>query len=144
MLDLHGIEANKRAMLQNLMQLIEEALQPFADDLREFLERARAGQFGSEWRATWQSFAETQAEAGFNMDADSIGRLVQLMESWQQQRAQGALRASGPTRIAVQAGDHAQHDSPSSMRDVIDATGATAPARIALLSAVEFDQTGAA
>jgi hypothetical protein len=81
MLDLHGIEANRRALLEDLKQLIEEVLQPFADDLREFLTRVRAGQFGNEWRSAWQDFVATQAEAGFNMDADSIGRLVQLMES---------------------------------------------------------------
>ena len=64
MLDIYGIEANRRALLADLKQLIEEALQPFADDLREFLERVRAGQFGGDWRGAWDTFVETQAEAG--------------------------------------------------------------------------------
>ncbi|HTM56056.1 MAG TPA: hypothetical protein VL175_18655 [Pirellulales bacterium] len=83
MLDIHGIEANKRALLNDLRQLIEEALEPFADALREFLEQVRAGQFGSHWRGAWQSFVETQAEAGFNIDAESVSRLEQLMEDWE-------------------------------------------------------------
>jgi hypothetical protein len=102
MLDIHGIEENRRALLNNLRQLIEEALQPFADDLREFLQRVRGGQFGSEWRGAWQTFVETQADAGFNIEADSVSRLVRLMESWEQQ-SPGA-RASEPTRIAIQSG----------------------------------------
>lgn len=123
MLDLYGIEANKRALLADLKQLIEEALQPFADDLREFLERVRAGQFGSDWRRGWDTFVETQADAGFNIEADSANRLVQLMESWEQQMP--GARASRPTRVAVQAGGHTQHDRAGKVRDVIDAVGAT-------------------
>lgn len=83
MLDIYGIEANRRALLADLKQLIEEALQPFADDLREFLERVRGGAFGPNWRDAWDTFVETQADAGFNIEADSASRLVQLMESWE-------------------------------------------------------------
>ena len=104
---------------------IEEALQPFADDLREFLERVRAGQFGGEWRGAWQEFVYTQTAAGFNIEPDNASRLLQLMESWEEQRTQGALDARQPTHIAVQSGDHARHDSRSSARDVFDATGPT-------------------
>jgi len=105
MLDIYGIEANRRALLADLKQLIEEALQPFADDLREFLERVRAGQFGGDWRGAWDTFVETQAEAGFNIDAESASRLVQLMEGWERARMAGrAASASRPAQIAVAPG----------------------------------------
>jgi hypothetical protein len=105
MLDMSAIETNKRALLADLKQLIEEALQPFADDLREFLERVRARQFGPDWRRAWQNFAETQANAGFTIEADSDTRLVQLMESWERARMAGrAPSASRPAQIAVRTG----------------------------------------
>jgi hypothetical protein len=113
MLDIHGIEANKRALLEDLIQLIEEALQPFAEDLREFLERVRGGQFGSDWRDAFHVFVETQADAGFYIDADSVTRLVQLMESWERQTP--GARPSEPTRIAVRAGDNAAQPDPHFM-----------------------------
>jgi len=130
MLDLYGIEANRRALLADLKQLIEEALQPFADDLREFLERVRGGQFGRDWRGAWDNFVETQADAGFNIEADSVTRLVRLMESWERQMPDA--RASGPTTIAVQSGHHAAP------------VGTTAPPMIALRSAVESLETARA
>lgn len=105
MLDIYGIEENQRALLNDLRQLIEEALEPFADALREFLEQVRAGQFGSHWREAWQNFVESQAEAGFNIDAESVSRLEQLMESWERgHKAQGRiLTKAGATTSPISA-----------------------------------------
>jgi len=76
------IEANRRALLEELFRRIEEALEPFAYALDAFLEKLFRGMLPTDWREQWHEFVDQQAGQGFLVTPESAEEFEEWMEAW--------------------------------------------------------------
>jgi hypothetical protein len=79
----HKIEANRRALIEDIFRRLEKALEPFADDLECFLAALFQARLPSDWREQWHEFVDDQATKGFTVQPESVVSL----ENWIEARA---------------------------------------------------------
>jgi hypothetical protein len=76
------IIANRYALMTDLFRRLEEALEPFADDLDGFLARLFQARLPANWREQWHEFVDDQATRGFIVQPESIVSLENWIEAW--------------------------------------------------------------
>ncbi len=76
------IAEDQRLLLADIHRRIEAALQPFANDLDDFLAILFQARLPSDWRQRWHDFVADQTAEGFFVKAESIRELEDWIEAW--------------------------------------------------------------
>ena len=76
------IAEDQRLLLADIHRRIEAALQPFANDLDDFLAILFQARLPSDWRQQWHSFVADAATNGFFVEPTSVVELEDWIEAW--------------------------------------------------------------
>jgi hypothetical protein len=76
------IAEDQRLLLADLHRRIEAALQPFANDLDDFLGVLFQARLPSDWRQRWHNFVAEAATKGFFVAPKSVVELEDWIEAW--------------------------------------------------------------
>jgi len=76
------IAEDQRLLLADIHRRIEAALQPFANDLDDFLEVLFQARLPAEWRQQWHGFVAESATKGFFVNPKSVVELEEWIEAW--------------------------------------------------------------
>ena len=76
------IAEGQRLLLADLHRRIEAALQPFANDLDDFLGVLFQARLPSDWRQQWHNFVAEAATNGFFVEPRSVVELEEWIEAW--------------------------------------------------------------
>ena len=76
------IAEDQRLLLANIHRRIEAALQPFANDLDDFLAILFQARLPADWRRQWHDFVAEQANEGFFVKTESVVELEEWIEAW--------------------------------------------------------------
>jgi hypothetical protein len=76
------IAEGQRLLLADIHRRIEAALQPFADNLDDFLAILFQARLPADWRQRWHDFVAEQANEGFFVKAESVVELEEWIEAW--------------------------------------------------------------
>src|SRR4029079_2382474 len=76
------IAEDQRLLLADIRRRIEAALQPFANDLDDFLAVLFQGRLPVDWRQQWHAFVAEAATKGFFVNPKSVVELEEWIEAW--------------------------------------------------------------
>jgi len=76
------IAEDQRLLLADLHRRIEAALQPFANDLDDFLGVLFQARLSADWRQQWHNFVADAATKGFFVNPKSVVELEEWIEAW--------------------------------------------------------------
>jgi hypothetical protein len=76
------IAEDQRLLLADLHRRIEAALQPFANDLDDFLGVLFQARLPADWRQRWHNFVAEAATKGFFVNPKSVVELEEWIEAW--------------------------------------------------------------
>jgi hypothetical protein len=76
------IAEDQRLLLADIHRRIEAALQPFANDLDDFLAILFQARLPADWRQQWHNFVAEAATNGLFVEPKSVVELEEWIEEW--------------------------------------------------------------
>ena len=76
------LEANRRALIEDIFRRVETALRPFVDSLDVLLSGLAQGRSPADWRNRWHDFLADQAALGYCVEPKSARELEDWIEAW--------------------------------------------------------------
>jgi hypothetical protein len=89
------IAEDQRLLLADIRRRVEAALQPFANDLDDFLGVLFQARLPADWRQQWHNFVADAATKGFFVNPKSVVELEVWIEAWAGLRVAAGSVAAG-------------------------------------------------